>query len=135
MLGIEREIDRRGGLVRTSELYAAGFWQSLVQWSHWYGSIIHVCKGWWATNDTPPAAIAARRAGGRLACVSALAHHGLGEMDDDRLHVAIGRSGKHPHDPSVVVHWSRRDLPGDRQAVSIAVAREQARQCRAKRPG
>jgi hypothetical protein len=131
MLGIDREINERGGLLRTSELYALGFWQSIVQWSNWYGTIIHVCKGWWATKDTPPAVIAARRAGGRLACVSALAHYGVGE-GDGLLHVALGRSGKHPHAPGVVVHWSRRNLPGDRQAVSLEVAREQAERCKAR---
>lgn len=131
MLGIDREINERGGLLRTSELYALGYWQSLVQWSKWWGTIIHVCKGWWATKETPPAVIAARRAGGRLACVSAMAHHGEGE-GDDLLHVALERSSKHPHDPGVVPHWSRRQLPGNRQAVSLEVAREQAKRCRAR---
>lgn len=128
MLGEENYIRRVGGLARTSELYAAGFWQSVLQWSKWYGSIVHVCRGWWATPDTPELAIRARRAGGRLACVSALQLYGESETVD-QLHVAFERSSKGPRHPDVVAHWSRTTLPGTRLAVSVEVARAQAEKC------
>ena len=128
MLGEENYIRLVGGLARTSELYAAGFWQSLLQWSMWYGTIVHVSRGWWATPDTPELAIRARRAGGRLACVSALQLYGE-PVGDDVLHVAFERSSKGPRHPDVVAHWSRRRLPGTRLAVSVEVAREQAERC------
>ena len=128
MLGVEKRIRALGGLARTSELYALDYWQSLLQWSKWYGTIIHVSKGWWAAPDTPELAIAARRAGGRLACVSALQLYGESE-GDGLLHVALERSSKKPRDPAVVALWSRRALPGTRLAVSVETARRQAALC------
>lgn len=127
---IEWQVRVLGGLARTYELYDAGYWQSMVQLHAGYKKILHVRKGWWATKDTPPDVIAARKAGGRLACVSALQYHGIGK-GDDLLHVALERSSRHPHDPGVVAHWSRRTLAGTRAAVSVEVAVEQARRCRA----
>ena len=117
-----------GGLAQTRELYAAGFWQSLLQWSKWYGTIVHVSKGWWATPGTPQLAIEARRAGGRLACVSALQLYGEHE-GDGALHVQFKRSSRGPRHPLVVPHWSRKEQPGSRLAVSLEVARQQAQNC------
>ncbi len=128
MLPIEILILRLGGLARTSELYAADYWQSLVQLYSSYGRIISAGKGWWATKYTPPAAIAARKLGGRLACLSTLEHYGVG-AGDGRLHIALERSSKRPKDPMVVTHWSRRRLAGDRMSVTVAVARAQAARC------
>lgn len=128
MLGEENHITRLGGLARTSELYALGFWQSLLQASERYGTIIRVRRGWWATPDTPEIAVEARRAGGRLACVSALEFYGEAQPDV-LLHVALDRSAKTPDGKYVVAHWSREKLPGTRLAVSVEVAREQARSC------
>ena len=128
MLDVPKAIWLFGGLARTSELYGVGCWQSQLQWSMWYRTIIHVSRGWWAAPDTPRLAIRARQAGGRLACVSALQFYGEAEPDG-LLHVALDRSGKRPRDPLVVAHWSRRRLPGTRLAVSVDVARAQAEQC------
>ena len=93
MLGENDFIRRMGGLARTSELYAEGYWQSLLQWSKWYGTIIHVSRGWWANPETPRLALDARRAGGRLACVSALEMYGE-SAGDGRLHVGFERDRK-----------------------------------------
>lgn len=133
MLGIEIFILRRGGLARTSELYRAGYWQSMVQLYARYGRIVSAGRGWWATRYTPAAAIEARKLGARLACVSALAHYGIG-TGDGRLHILLQRSGKRPRSTDVVVHWSRRALPGDRQSVSVPVARAQAARCARANP-
>ena len=128
MLNVPKAIWLFGGLARTSELYSVGCWQPQLQWSMWYRSIIHVSRGWWAAPDTPHLAIRARQAGGRLACVSALELYGEAEPDG-MLHIALHRSGKRPRDPNVVVHWSRKNLPGTRLAVSREVARAQAARC------
>ena len=128
MLDVPKAIWLFGGLARTSELYAVGCWQSQLQWAHWYKTIIHVSRGWWAAPDTPRLAIRARRVGGRLAGISALVLSGAAEPDG-LLHVALPRSGKRPPDPLVVPHWSRSDLPGTRLAVSVEVARDQAARC------
>jgi hypothetical protein len=128
MLDVARGIRQLGGLARTSELYSLDVWQSWLQWSMWWGNVIHVSRGWWAAPDTPALAIEARRAGGRLACVSALELYGEAPSDG-MLHVALERSAKRPRDPRVVAHWSRKTLPGTRLAVSVEVARAQAARC------
>lgn len=126
MRHIEIIVLRLGGIARTSELYEATGWRSIFEiYRH---RLIHVCQGWRATRYTPPAAIAARRYGGRLACVSALAHYGIGQ-GDGRLHVQVERGGRGPSVPWVVAHWSKRRLAGDRQSVSVPVARAQAARC------
>lgn len=126
MSHIEIVILRLGGLARTSELHAAGYWKSLLE--VWTPRLVPAGKGWWATRYTPATVVAARRLGGRVACVSALDLYGVGQ-GDGRLHIALERSGRHPHEAGVVVHWSRERLPGDRQAVAVQVARRQAARC------
>lgn len=128
MLNVEKAIWIVGGLARTSELYRRGCWQSQLQWEMWWGHIIHVSRGWWAARDTPELAVAARAAGGRLACVSALALHGEAPRSE-LLHVAFERTSKGPRHAGVVAHWSRKTLPGTRLAVSVETARRQAALC------
>jgi hypothetical protein len=130
MLHIQRTINELGGIASTQQLDAAGYWQSMIQLYSMYGTIINVCKGWWATPMTPQHLIVARRAGGRLACVSALAYHGFAQWTEP-LHISLGRSRKKPRDPTLVLHWSRISQPGDPYAVSAGVAAQQAIRCRA----
>ncbi len=116
--------------MRASELLSAGFDRESIRNCARNGHIVSAGRGWWALTDTPREVLKARSLGGRLACVSALKLYGAGE-GDDRLHIALERSGKRPADPSIVVHWSRGPLPGDRRAVSVEVARAQASRCAA----
>lgn len=127
-------IRRLGGVARTFELHEHGFTEEIITAFVAHGRVIRVRQGWYATHDTPPLAVAAIRAGGRLACVSALAHHGLVEPGGP-LHISVGRSGNPRAAAGVVVHWTRRDLAGDRVAVSAEEAWKQARVCRAVRAG
>jgi hypothetical protein len=129
---IQQKIHELGGIASTQQLDDAGYWQSMIQLWSMYGRIINVCKGWWATPYTLPQLIAARRAGGRLACVSALAYHGRVAWSEP-LHISLSRSRKRPRDRALVLHWSRTPPPGDQHAVSVEVAREQARRCGARR--
>jgi hypothetical protein len=136
-------IARYGGIASMAELRAAHYAPDFVLLLAEHGHIIRVRKGWYANTDVEPAAIRAWRVGGPLACVSALAFHGVADFDPDRLHVMI-RAGSsrlrtptshrkrltaHP-DPAVVVHWSRGRITGDRLAVTMEEAFEQARVCR-----
>jgi hypothetical protein len=93
-----------------------------------------VRRGWYALPGVPEDAIRAARVGGRLACVSALAHHNGGVTAADQpLHVAVVRASSRLrfYDAEVVVlHWSRQRLPGTRLAVSEEVARAQTARCR-----
>src|SRR4051812_8104914 len=134
MLGIERIIIDAGGIASTGELVRGGYPHELIRVFGSYGVVVNVSHGWWALPGLAAAVGLARQLGGRLACVSALEYHGqltVGSSDDIQghygLHIALGRSAKRPHGVDVTVHWSRRRLDGDRQAVSAEVAWEQAR--------
>lgn len=122
---------RHGGVFFTDEAYARGDTQSILYWAVAYGSIIRTRRGVYCDPRLPPHAIRALRIGGRLACVSALAHHGAGP-EPDELHVAVAGNASRLRDrgAGVVIHWSRRWLAGDRVAVSVEEAHRQASRCR-----
>jgi hypothetical protein len=129
-----------GGIAHTAELYRLGASQSSLFFSVGYGTIIRVRNGLYCHPALPVEVIRALRVGGRLACVSALAHHGVGESPHE-LHVDLDANTPRLRDPDsgevvraapgVVAHWSRRPRAGDRSAVSVDEARRQAARCRA----
>jgi len=127
-------IDRWGGIASTAELAASGVDRSFLDIAVMYGNVLRVKKGLWSRPELPPEAVAAHRAGGRLACVSALAFHGIIEPVEG-LHVAapLNVTKWKPGESrlGVVRHWSRRALPGDRLAVSVETAWAQFALCRA----
>jgi len=100
----------------------------------YYGRILRVRIGWYALPGTSPAVVAAVRAGGKLACVSALELHD-GREPAHPLHVMLDR-GRHARraDPGIVIHWSRRSDEGPVAVVSAERARRQADECRRKAP-
>ena len=118
------------GLVRTRELLAIGENDELIRIARNYGAIIHVRQGWWALPDTPSLELSAWRAGGRLACVSALAFHGETFDLGEPLHIEVSAASKGARAQGVVVHWSSSQANGDRRAVSVEVATQQASRCR-----
>ena len=118
------------GLVRTRELLAIGEDDELIRMGRNYGAMIHVRQGWWALPGTPDVLLRAWRAGGRLACVSALAFHGVSLDLNDELHIDVPAGSAGAFHAGVHVHWSQRQDNGDRRAVSVEVARRQARRCR-----
>jgi predicted transcriptional regulator of viral defense system len=124
---------RHGGVFYTDEAYGLGDTQTMLRWGVIRGSIIRARRGVYCDPALPAAARDALRIGGRLACVSALAHHGLATAPAE-LHIVVParasrlrRAGR-----SAVIHWSRRELAGDRVAVSAEVAHRQAARCRAR---
>ena len=119
------------GLVRTCELIAIGENDELIRIAGNYGAIVHVRHGWWALPDTPATQLRAWRGGGRLACVSALAFHGVILDLGDPLHIEIPSTSRGAQGRDLVVHWSASQADGDRRAVSVEVALRQARRCRA----
>jgi len=142
MLLIQRDIQSLGGIASTAELLRRGHSAEMIWiWSR-YGTIVRVRKGWYANADVSDDVLRAVRIGGRLACVSAAAHHGLIDPSFSSLHVSVGRHSsrlrtatdakiqlaEHP-DPSVVIHWTRLPLDGGRQAVSPEEALRQMRLC------
>ncbi len=124
------------------ELVRKGYPADHVRLLAEYGRILRVRRGWYACNDVDPLAIRACRVGGRLACVSALAFHGLCPAEAGRLHVGVPRTASRLRDAltykeksageteiAVILHWSRREPTGDRLAVSVSEALAQAHAC------
>lgn len=120
---------RHHGLVRTRELLAIGEDTEMIRWMRNYRTIVSVRQGWWALPGTPAVLLRAWGAGGRLACVSALAFHGEILDVSAALHIEIAGAGHAVHANGAVVHWSRDQGNGDRRAVSVEVAWMQANRC------
>ena len=137
MTRLEQVIAGLGGIAPTWALLAEGFDPELLAIGSRYGYLVKVRKGWWATMDTPPLVIEARKGGGRLTCVSALEHYGILELSaassDVHVYVRHGSSrlrSTRDLDVTTVVHWARARAGGDFGAVSVASARRQANECR-----
>lgn len=135
-----RFLARYGGVATTAEFYNHGETQSILFWSVAYGSLLRIREGWYCSPDLPAEAVRAVRVGGRLACLSALAFHGLAPQPR-QLHVVVDANtsrlrdpdtGEPGRSPETVIHWSRRELAGDRVAVSAEEAYRQAARCRAQ---
>ena len=127
-------IAQLGGHAAKAELLALGCDETFIKLSLWYRTILSTRRGWYALPDTPPLVLRALRAGGRLACVSALAHLEERSLEADQpVHIAVGYGASHLG-KGVVVHWSRRPIAGSRLVVAEELARRQAVSCRA-RPG
>lgn len=136
---LARVLDRHGGIARMGEFLAAGNDIEWVRMSRGYGKILMIRKGWYCRPELAPEIIMAVRVGGRLGCVSALAHHGLGPVPD-RVHIALPPGASRLRDPhdhrrrlgthdGIVLHWSAEPLSGDRCAVGADEARAQAASC------
>ena len=134
MMSPRRAIDWYGGIATRAEIMALGPWRSMIDLELAYGAIIRVRRGWYASPWVSADVIAARQVGGPLACVSALAHYGMGDPPGE-LHVLVSRQASRlPTEVggrSVVLHWTRLDPPGDRHAVTPSTALEQADRCSA----
>lgn len=128
-------LEKLGGIGSRSELLLLGCWDDVVDLALYYGRIHRVRRGWYALPEAPEDAVRAFRVGGRLACVSALAHHADSVTPPaEPIHVQVERGSSRlrlPSESVVVLHWSRRRLEGTRLAVSAAVAHRQSEVCRA----
>lgn len=135
-------IARHGGIAARRELLAGGWTETDIWLGDIWGCLDRIRRGWYAAEDLPDDARAAWRAGGPLACVSALLHHGLlPPAPGDAalgLHICVASDGHVPRDDPygppppdpLIVHWSTADRrSGSRRAVSPAVALRQARAC------
>jgi hypothetical protein len=139
MWKIERDILMLGGVARRSELLNRGHSRDVIDLLASYGTrIICVRKGWYATPDFSPEVTRAWHLGGRLACVSAAAHHGLALPDDGLLHISVPRNASRlgKARPRVVRHWTdTRSLenqpPIARRSVDIEEAIRQILVCAA----
>lgn len=120
-----------GGLASTRELRQRGITAEILTVLVARGLVLRVRRGSYASPHLSSTVLAAAALGGRLTCLSALAHHGL--LDEpSELHVLLPRSASRVHPAAnVIIHWARAANGGDRRAVSVEVATEQAGRCRA----
>ncbi|MGE3194698.1 MAG: hypothetical protein AB7K08_14660 [Microbacteriaceae bacterium] len=132
-------LHRCDGLATTAQLRALGIHRGQIDIAYMYGRIWRVRKGMWCLPELPRPVLRAQRVKGRLACVSALAFHGVIEDDGGPLHVSarVGQVSWHPvpERDDVVRHWSRTRLGGDRFAVDVETAWAQFALCRAVASG
>ncbi|MFZ2963903.1 MAG: type IV toxin-antitoxin system AbiEi family antitoxin domain-containing protein [Rhodoglobus sp.] len=134
---LDRRLRDLGGIARTSELLALGYDRRRIEGAVAYGRLIRVRKGWYAERDLPDDVLEAVRIGGRLACVSALTHHGILPGGDGALHVEVPANASRLRlpDREVVLHWSGVAAEGTRLAVGVAAALAQSAWCsRGRRP-
>lgn len=141
--GFDAFISAHGGIVSRRELLDAGWTPDELWFGRYYGQLDRVRRGWYGSDDLPPLVRAAWSAGGPLACLSALVHHGAIAADDPRvdlgtIHVALPAHAKRPTTigrfaaPLMpVYHWSDAAIASsDRHAVSMEAARAQLARCR-----
>ena len=70
-------VRRLGGVAWRRELIEAGSWDDIIDMSVSFGRLRRVRRGLYVLPDISEAAVIALRVGGRLACISSLAHHGM----------------------------------------------------------
>jgi hypothetical protein len=126
-------IERHGGIATTWELSYVP--RNVLDVAAMYGTVLHIKKGLWGLPTLDPLVVSAQRAGGRLACVSALVFHGVIEPGEHMLHICApkGVASWRPRASrlNLVRHWSRRALPGDRLTVDVGTAWAQFALCQA----
>jgi predicted transcriptional regulator of viral defense system len=128
MTSIPQHIENLGGVASLRELVRAGVPRDWVLMFAEYGLIERVREGWYALHGNPPDLVEAWRIGGRLGCVSALAFYGFAAAPR-QVHVAVPANASRLRHGDAIIHWSRTNLGGDRQAVGIGAAVRQASRC------
>jgi len=101
------------------------------------GTIIRVRQGWYSLPDERDDLVQAARVGGRLACCSAAAHHGL-SIRGDRLHVAVPQNASRLRDShdyrrrvsrETTVHWTDQPPHATKLVASVVEALGQMALC------
>lgn len=107
MHSVESALEARGGVAPRARLLADGLTDERISAALRRGTIVRPRQGWFALPAVGPRVLAAVRSRGRLACRSALAHHGVWVLDDGLLHVELQRTSARPSrfDTPVALHW------------------------------
>ncbi|QEO10576.1 DUF559 domain-containing protein [Protaetiibacter larvae] len=111
-------------ILDTATLRAHGFTSRAIAQALAEHRLVKLRRGKYARPDAPPELLAAARAGGRLSCVSALAHHGAWTLEHT-LHVRIAR-GVAAAGRGVHIHWTDErgfgDVDDPETALGIAIS-------------
>jgi len=107
-MNVEQVLREHGGIASTTSL-ERGVSARHVERSAAKGTIERLRRGWYAVPGASEPVVRAVRAGGALACVSALAAMGIWVMPDPRLHIAIPRGTRATARPSIRLHRSDRE--------------------------
>lgn len=98
-------IDRGGGIRHADEALRAGYTRYAVRKAVGSGRVTRL-RRWLATPSAPPLLRRAAAMSGRLACLSAAAHHELWVLADGRVHIAVPHSASRFDPGDALVHWN-----------------------------
>ena len=126
-------LEQLGGIASRRELIAAGVPEDWLPFALSYAHrvVVRVRKGWYALRTAHPLLVRANRAGGMLACSSALKYY-AGEDEDGPVHVLVPAAASRLLEGEArVIHYTRKRIRG-RLVVSLETARAQAQACRGR---
>lgn len=99
-------VDALGGVASTSQLRLNGLSSHALERAIRNRDVRRVARGWYATDRVPRAVVTALRSGGWVTCESALRLQGVWVLDDDDVHIGLGRHGRARRAVGCVRHWS-----------------------------
>lgn len=111
----------RGGIIRTSELIAAGLSRYRIGKELEAGRLQRVRKGWVALPDADPELLRAAHHGLMLSCITHARHIGLWVRDDSIRHYAVPRAGAERRPPQARLHYRRPVVPRPPYSLSDAL--------------
>ncbi|MDF2444022.1 MAG: hypothetical protein JWR01_2225, partial [Subtercola sp.] len=99
-MDIEDALRTLGGVAHHSELLPLGITLDGAARAVRSGRIERIRRGWFRVADAPTDVVSAVRVGGALTCVSVLKTLGVWCVDDEILHVRLGRGISHAGSPT-----------------------------------
>lgn len=103
-MGDDERMLRAQGIVTTSGLIRSGMSERRIAAAIRDGRLRRLRRGWFSLEGANPRIAAAVAAGGRLACVSALASRGVWILNEHGLHVSVPRGTRPRVGPDLHVH-------------------------------
>ncbi len=116
------EVGMHSNVFSRTELVRLGHDDTAIRASVRSGDLIRLRRGWFATPAADPDTVAAVRAGGVLACVSALRHHALWIPPTARgLHIRFSRHGERSRRRRCQGHGRPHPFVGAVDSIPIAL--------------
>ncbi|MEO5533778.1 MAG: hypothetical protein ABIR17_01435 [Pseudolysinimonas sp.] len=117
--------------VTRRQLLTRGWTDGRIRAAVGRGDLVRIRPGHFAESSLDIPTVRAIRVGGRLACVSALRHHGIWVLDGDQIHVHVaGNAARLRTDGlNARVHWRPLVEPTASDSVGVVDALIQASGC------